>query len=568
MSVILEMVRKFNVKKGKVSDWTDSCISPSLILVLILGFALLVRVLRAKAGLPYLYAWDEPQTASNALQMLKTGNFNPHFFAYGTLTIYVNYLVDVVHYFYLMGQPVDAKDTLNALWEIQTVWDTKWHWTISHPSFYYWNRIAECVFGAATVLLVYLVSKLALNNRWASLLSALTLAAMGAHIDASVTIAPDILVAFFVLATVFMSLLFVDTRNTRHIFWALLFSGCAIATKYNSLLVLILPTIALFYANVKHRPDFKQKWVWMLPVVPVVTFVICMPFALLDSAAFLHGIGSELRHYKVLGHAGASSEPGWPNMVYQFAYFRQNLGLVGSIIAWVGLLNVFRKPKMWLILLLPVLYFLYMTQMKVNFHRNFILVYPFIAVLFGSSVDLIYAGVRQIAKKSNARPLIINFGTVLMSALVLFVMSMAWEQLRISLAIKHHRDSRTLVIDRLDDLPNIDKVYFAAELRMHAQDVKRLGKPHETLNLSEIYACPSPVNDGVVLLPALIDAVFPTAEERTYLSIYEERLKQIPDDSVLLRGGQKDSATLLDIYSTDPEIIAVRGSQLIKCVGK
>jgi hypothetical protein len=103
---------------------------------------------------------------------------------------------------------------------------------------------------------------------------------------------------------------------------------------------------------------------------------------------------------------------------------------------------------------------------------------------------------------------------------------------------------------------------------MHAQDVKRLGKPHETLNLSEIYACPSPVNDGVVLLPALIDAVFPTAEERTYLSIYEERLKQIPDDSVLLRGGQKDSATLLDIYSTDPEIIAVRGSQLVKCVGK
>lgn len=66
----------------------------------------------------------------------------------------------------------------------------------------------------------------------------------------------------------------------------------------------------------------------------------------------------------------------------------------------------------------------------------------------------------------------------------------------------------------------------------------------------------------------MIGAIFLNAEERTYLSIYEERLKQIPDDLVLLRGGQKDSATLLDIYSTDPEIIAVRASQLVKCVGK
>jgi hypothetical protein len=193
------------------------------------------------------------------------------------------------------------------------------------------------------------------------------------------------------------------------------------------------------------------------------------------------------------------------------------------------------------------------------------LIYPFIAILFGCCADLIYSGANYIAKKRGLKPLVIILNSVLVSALLLFVTSMAWKQLGTSLEIKHHRDSRTLMIDLLDELANTEKVYFAAELRMHDQDLKRLGKPHQTLKLSEIYACPSPIVDGVVLLPALIGAIFPTAEERTYLSVYEEKLKRIPVDSVLLRGGQKESATLLDVYSTDPEVIAIRGSQLINC---
>jgi hypothetical protein len=54
-------------------------------LLLVLVFSLCVRIFQAGEGLPYTYHWDEPQIASTALHMLKTGDFNPHLFNYGSL---------------------------------------------------------------------------------------------------------------------------------------------------------------------------------------------------------------------------------------------------------------------------------------------------------------------------------------------------------------------------------------------------------------------------------------------------------------------------------------------------
>ena len=52
--------------------------SAGIALVTVLAFGL--RYLQLNIGLPYLYFWDEPLMAGPALQMLKTGDYNPHFF--------------------------------------------------------------------------------------------------------------------------------------------------------------------------------------------------------------------------------------------------------------------------------------------------------------------------------------------------------------------------------------------------------------------------------------------------------------------------------------------------------
>jgi hypothetical protein len=153
-----------------------------LLLLIVIIFAFVVRAYRAKWGLPYLYYWDEPQTASNALQMLKTGSMHPHFFNYGTLIIYINYVVDIFHYLYLIGQPEGFKPYLNNLAEIQTVWDTQWHWTISHPSFYYWNRLVSVVMGTGSVIVTYLITAKIFDNKWVGLIAAIFLGASSQHI--------------------------------------------------------------------------------------------------------------------------------------------------------------------------------------------------------------------------------------------------------------------------------------------------------------------------------------------------------------------------------------------------
>jgi len=134
-------------------------------IVVLLAFG--IRAMRSREGLPYLHNYDEPQTAGAALRMMQTGDFNPHFFNYGSLSIYLNLVVDVLHYFYLMGQPEGAGPFLRDLGEIKTQFDADWHWTISHPSFYLWNRWLTAALGAGCVWLAYLAGK-EIRAKWAA----------------------------------------------------------------------------------------------------------------------------------------------------------------------------------------------------------------------------------------------------------------------------------------------------------------------------------------------------------------------------------------------------------------
>ncbi|MFN2286438.1 MAG: glycosyl transferase family 39, partial [Anaerolineae bacterium] len=60
-------------------------------MVAILAVALFLRLWRLDFGmeLPYLAHTDEPTQYNPAINILKTGDLNPHFFNYPSLTIYL-----------------------------------------------------------------------------------------------------------------------------------------------------------------------------------------------------------------------------------------------------------------------------------------------------------------------------------------------------------------------------------------------------------------------------------------------------------------------------------------------
>jgi 4-amino-4-deoxy-L-arabinose transferase-like glycosyltransferase len=357
-----------------------------LIFVVIFAFAYLIRASRADWGLPYLYYWDEPQTASTALRILKTGNFNPWFFNYGTLPIYINYFVDVFHYLYLMGQPPTAVAFLTSFADIKTVGDTKWIWTISHPSFYYWNRFTTVIFGTASVWLTFLIARNVFANKWVGLIAALFIASIIPHAQFSALITPDIPMGFFVLATTYFCLRFIDGRQTKYFALALACVGCGFATKYNSILAVLMPALSLVVLYLQERKKFEPKWLIMLPVVPTISFFICMPYAYIDPASFLSGMGFELRHYKILGHGEFTVGAGIRHIRFQAAEILNNIGIIGAAGVVLGLFASIKNPKLLFISIFPLAYFFYMTTTIINFHRNFLVLYPFIAVGYAGAV--------------------------------------------------------------------------------------------------------------------------------------------------------------------------------------
>jgi hypothetical protein len=74
-----------------------------LLLSLVLCIAYFLRIFGIKLGLPYPWAFDEPFVMHTALRILKTGDYNPHFFNYPSLIIYLHTANAVFCYFYAMG---------------------------------------------------------------------------------------------------------------------------------------------------------------------------------------------------------------------------------------------------------------------------------------------------------------------------------------------------------------------------------------------------------------------------------------------------------------------------------
>ena len=127
------------------------------LLLLILAAAFALRGMQAWFGMPYLHYWDEPQTASTALNIIKSGDLNPHFFHYGSLLIYACVLADFVYYFFAHDLSLSSSLHLDSISDVVTNADTNWPWTISHPQFYVADRFLIVLFGVGTVAVTYLI---------------------------------------------------------------------------------------------------------------------------------------------------------------------------------------------------------------------------------------------------------------------------------------------------------------------------------------------------------------------------------------------------------------------------
>jgi len=535
----------------------------SFLVGFVILFAFIVRYYHTSIGLPYLYYWDEPQTASTALRIMKTGDLNPHFFAYGTFMIYANLLVDILHYFSLMGHPSTDVNYLTNLNDIIINYDTGWKWTISHPSFYHANRVFSVVLATATVFVTYLIGQIVFN-RYIGLIGASFLAILPFIVIRSAWITTDSPVALFVLMVVLFSLLFIKTKKLSYFILSLLFVGIAITTKYNAGLSMAIPFITLLLVYRNSKESVKTYMWFLVPILPIIIFLIIMPYAILDLPTFLRHVGGEIRHYKVLGQGvDDSAKAGLPHLKIQLIYFYNNIGFFNTIMVLLGILGVLFRPLFIFTLIMPILYISYMVGTKVTYHRNFIQVYPFIALLFASGFYTLYIFLDKLQKRFKPKqlpfaPLVVTIITIL------FLAPQAYSTLNLAKIERDARDSRIHAVNAINRLKGFKEIVIAKELRIHPQNLRVLNLPYTIKPLLQIASSKS--KEGVLyVLPALITSS-KWREKKEQIHKMRNFIDSIKSDSIvqkIIRNDRGDKRayvgiTRLEYYSISPNILFVK----------
>ncbi len=471
-----------------------------ILLAVVLAAALLSRGMRCREGLPYLHEWDEPQTASNALRMMKTGDLNPRFFHYGSVMIYANLLVDCAHFLYLMARPGAAEPPISSLSEIQTRFDTRWHWTISHPSFILWNRWLTALLGTALVGLTYLVGR-DLAGRWAGLAATALLAFLEPHVEHASLVTPNIPYSFLIVACALLAVRFLSGGRPGHLIASLAAGGFAASTKYNAGLALLAPLAALVQSALGRHPGYR-RWLWAaLPIAPPIAFVLGSPFALIDLPRFLEDAGYEVRHYEVTGHVGGTIDAGMAQVRLHGGLVLHHVGYAAAGASLVGVVAMARGAAGRTLLLVPVVIFIHMSGTRLGEHRNFLAIYPFLCAAFGCGL---VAAARALDRRTGAPARLRRPGRAALIATACFSpLSALAVSGPVSWSAWTIPETRTRAILRAAAIasgggPSVGPIGIAQELRVHEQDLRRLPVPYVVAPFEEL-ACRGADSFGLIL---------------------------------------------------------------------
>ncbi len=509
-----------------------------LLLAGILLLAFLIRLGFARQGLPYLHHEDEPRIANAALEMLLSGDYDPHFYRYGSLPIYLSLGVDLLHYFYLMGRPEDHPPFLRHLGEIQVGRPDGTPWFVSHPSFYLWNRALWALLGAGTVFFLYRAGRSLAGPR-AALLAALLLAGLEDHARHTARVTPDGPAAFLVLGTVLLSLRYLEDGDPSYLLGALVGVGWTAATKVNAAVVGVVPFLALALAELQGARG-RRWWLWpALLLVPLASFAVASPYALLRLPTFLDQVGSEVRHYRVLGHGIYTVEPGLPHLREILLWLRLAFGRLLLLFALAGGLFLLRSLRGGVVWAFPLTYLLLMTDARVFFPRNLVPLYPFVALAAGVGIDRTWAVLKAKGGRWGGR------GAWL---LLLPLLILAGRTALHAAATGTRPETRSRAMDRLNALGGPEaRIGIAAELRLHPQDLGRLRGRYGVQPLEDL-AC-APYGYDLLLLPAHLQALDPDLREE---AVRLERL--LPPPEAALEAIPGDDTAWLDRYMMNPEV--------------
>jgi hypothetical protein len=287
------------------------------------------------------------------------GDWNPHYFRYGTL------------YIYLVGIPAVLLHLGSDLSQFPA----------GLARLYLLGRIVTALLGAATVLVLYLA--LRRESRHLAWISAVLLAVCPLHVVHSYYATVDVPATFFVTLAFLLALRYSEDGRAWTAVLTGLAVGCAAATKYNMALYIFPALVAPLLA----RPR-AWRWIWPLALVAgaAVGFMLGCPY--FWTTEFRDGLLSTIRYARVGGtFAFVETGSGW--LYHLLGGLPVGLGFPLLAAAVVGVLAAIRLPSraarlslVWLGLYLLVIGF-----GRERFIRYLVPLTPFLCVLAATGLQ-------------------------------------------------------------------------------------------------------------------------------------------------------------------------------------
>lgn len=370
----------------------------------VLGF-LVVIVIALALRQPFLRKGhgDEVHTIGRALNIIYTGDLNPHFFLHPTGTMYLMIVPDIVSLASISrdagGRPgVQGSSPLEIfrqnypnpaaaqLFEnpVSNLWD-EFRYKV--------RRFNVMLIPVQILLLAYIGYRL--NLMAPALAAAVLLAFCGSSIRDSVYVSVNTTTATFVLLSVAVCAYYVQRtevfnlkRWLKHIGFLSLIVGLAVACKYNAGTFLLVPLLygALTLPQLPDRREYGEKMLLALGVSALgltVGFTVLCPYWYKELGIFIRDVLYQVWYFKV-GHKDYNTfEPGlqmfWVNLRCLADHYTW-IGLIATVLSWGYLLaaDVFpvTEERKHYRTLLPALagcvgFFMLMSNQAVFFDRNF-----------------------------------------------------------------------------------------------------------------------------------------------------------------------------------------------------
>jgi 4-amino-4-deoxy-L-arabinose transferase-like glycosyltransferase len=362
----------------------------------ILVAAVVLRLWHISTGIPIAVGPDEPQIMNRVAHMLKTGDFNPHFFDWPSLTFYLNLVVSCL---------VFLGGAMRGLWSSLD--------QVGAPELYFSGRVFTALLGTATVAVT-----MAAARRWgtaAALVAGAFMAVVPGHVRESHYVLTDVPTAFFTTLTLLLSLRANEYQTLPRLLWAAAAAGLAASCKYNGGIAIVMPLVVVWAGGGGFVAGLNRTFA--VVGVGLAAFLAGTPYAVLDLPKFLNDYARLASAFAIrpIAESGWTIYPkhilggiGWPAVIAAVAGF--GLAVRQAVTGPT-------RARGQLVVAFVVAYFVVMARSHQMYARYLLPLYPGLALLCGLTASAVIGWLRS--RQMPGRPLAASIGAVLIVLLAM-----------------------------------------------------------------------------------------------------------------------------------------------------